>query len=40
MQKTMHALSEELLTANGFTRVLTFFGRWDDWYLKRALIGT
>jgi FkbM family methyltransferase len=29
----------ELLTANGFTRVLTFFSRWDDWYLKRALIG-
>jgi FkbM family methyltransferase len=29
----------ELLTANDFTRVLTFFSRWDDWYLKRALIG-
>jgi FkbM family methyltransferase len=29
----------ELLTANGFTRVLTYFSRWDDWYLKKALIG-
>jgi hypothetical protein len=29
----------DLLTANGFMRVLTFFSRWDDWYVKRKLIG-
>ena len=29
----------DLMTAHGFVRVLTFVSRWDDWYVKRALIG-
>jgi Methyltransferase FkbM domain len=29
----------DLMTTNGFVRVLTFLSRWDDWYVKRALIG-